>query len=214
MLPKPQVEHGRYFNKGYGTLERFIAYHEQSHLVATCLESGTVLEVGIGDGMVSHYLKKLGYSVTKCDIDENLKPDVVASVKELPFSDDSFDLIMACEILEHIPFEDFGEALDEICRVTKRNAVISLPYRSTVFELVLKLPFMRSLFKKNFLDIVMRIPLRFGGFETSGQHYWEIDSSEFSLRKVREEVSKHFKIVTEERAALDPFHYYFVLEKP
>jgi ubiquinone/menaquinone biosynthesis C-methylase UbiE len=84
---------------------------------------------------------------------------------------------MACQILEHIPFDDFEKALSELKRVAKDYVVISLPRRCSCVEFVIKLPLIRSFFKRKFIDLSLVKSLKFKGFEESGQHYWEIDRS-------------------------------------
>jgi len=208
----PQVKKEHYFRKKYDDLGRFISYYYQIDL-ARSLEPESILEVGVGNGTVSDYLKKAGHKVTTVDVDPELKPDRLADVRKLPFGAASFDAVLAYEILEHLPFSELEKALGELKRVSARHVLISLPYRSTGFELALKFPWVRTIFSRPFLNLFFRIPLRFGGFETSGQHYWEIDSAEYSLRKVRKIIKKHLKIKRELRPVLNHYHYFFVLEK-
>ena len=54
-----------------------------------------MLEIGIGNGFVSKYLKERKIKVTTVDIDERLNPDIAGSVLELPFAKGSFDVV-AC----------------------------------------------------------------------------------------------------------------------
>ena len=207
-----QVNKKHYFHKKYDDLNRFISYFYQVDLTGD-LNPKSVLEIGKGSGFFSDYMKKLGYSVTTCDFDKDLNPDVVADVRKIPLADNSFDAVTAFEVLEHLPFEDFPKALAELKRVTSKYAIISLPYKSTGFELALKFPGVRTLFKRLFLDIFFRIPLKFGGIKVSGQHYWEIDARHYRLSRVRAEIAKHFKIAKEVRPTLNHYHYFFVLEK-
>lgn len=208
----PQVKKDHYFKKKYDDLNRFISYYYQVDL-ASELEPKKILEIGMGNGFFSDYMKKLGFSITTCDFDANLKPDVVADVRQLPFKDGEFDLITAFEILEHIPFEDVPKALEGLKRVTSRYAVISMPYKSTGLEFVFRFPGVRTIFKKMFLNLFLRIPLKFGGIKVSGQHYWEIDSWNYRLPKVRAEIAKHFRILKEVRPVMNHYHQFFVLEK-
>ena len=208
----PQVKKEHYFQKRYDDLERFISYFYQIDLARED-KPETILEIGKGNGTVSDYLKKLDYKVTTCDFDENLKPDYVVDVRKLPFPDNSFDAILAYEVLEHLPFEDFEKALGELGRVSKKIVLISLPYRSTGFEWIFKFPLIKTLFKKDFFDLFLRIPLKFGGIEVSGQHYWEIDGGQYPIRKIRKFLKKNFLILKELRRPLNHYHYFFTLEK-
>lgn len=219
-----QVKKDHYSGEKYDDLSRFISYFYQANLAQEVFEYNTntrmdtnntnkILEIGKGNGFFSDYLKKNSYQVTTCDFDKNLSPDIVADVRSLPIPDNSFDLVTAFEILEHIPFEDLPKALGELRRISKKYAIISLPYRSSVFEFIFKFPGIRTIFKKPFLDFAVRIPLKFGGIEVSKQHYWEIDGWKWSLGKVRKKIKEHFKIVKEVRPPLNHYHQFFVLEK-
>jgi SAM-dependent methyltransferase len=209
-----QVNKKHYFRKKYDSLDRFISYFYQVDLALEVFESNTnkILEIGKGNGFFSDYMKKLGVKVTTCDFDNNLQPDIVADIRSLPVSDNSFDLVTAFEILEHIPFEDVPKALSELNRVSKKRVILSLPYRSTGIEWIFKFPGIRTILKIPFLSLFLRIPLKFGGIKVSGQHYWEIDAWRTPLASVRKLLKKQFKILTELSPPLDKYHYFFVLE--
>lgn len=209
---EPQVFKGHYFRKKYSDLNRFISYYYQVDLTSA-LNPKKILEIGKGSGVFSDYMKKLGYAVTTCDFDKSLEPDRVADIRALPFGDGAFDAVTAFEVLEHLPWEDVPGALRELYRVTSQHALISIPYRSTGIEAAIKFPGIRTLFKRPFVDIFFRFPLRFGGIKTSGQHYWEIDRSNYSPKKLRVLLNRYFVIKAELRPPLNYYHYFFVLEK-
>jgi len=50
----------------------------------------------------------------------------VASVTDLPFGDDSFDLVLCLEVLEHL--REPGAAVAELARVGSRDVIISVPH--------------------------------------------------------------------------------------
>ena len=213
MIPQKKKEH--YFKKKYNGLDRFISYFYQVDLVTSHVGSPAdkILEIGVGNGLVSDHLKKMCLSVTTCDFDETLKPDIVADIRELPFPDNGFDVVMAFEVLEHIPFEDFAKALQELKRVSSKTVIISLPYRSTFIEIVLRFPFVRTLIKKDFLSIFFRFPWFFKGFKSSGQHYWEMDGYKYRLGKVMKVLKNNFRSVKKIKPVLDGYKLFFVLEK-
>jgi len=116
-----QVDKEHYFRE-YDDKRRIMSYWNQVKEVMNC-EPETVLEVGIGNGFVSTYLENKGYSVTTADIAEDLEPDFIEDVRSLSdsFEEDSFDVVLCAEVLEHIPFEEFGKALEEIDKVYKKK---------------------------------------------------------------------------------------------
>ena len=52
---------------------------------------------------------------------------VFADVRYLPFSSDSFDLILACEIIEHLSKEDGYVLLEDLERIASGRIIISTP---------------------------------------------------------------------------------------
>lgn len=72
-----------------------------------------MLEIGIGNGLVCKYLKERDVNITTLDIKENVKPDVVGNVLDMPLDDNSFDVVACYEVLEHLPYEKFHAALSE-----------------------------------------------------------------------------------------------------
>lgn len=210
---KPQITDIDYYQKDkYDSVERFITYYYQIFL-AKKLACKNILEIGIGNGLVSNYLNNSGAQVTTCDFDQANNPDVVADVRQIPLGDGAFDLVMACQVLEHVPFEDFPKILKEFYRLSTKYVIISLPVRSSYFEIVLRLPFVRSLFHRNFLDFYFRKLLNFAGFDSSGQHYWEIDRKKYTFAMIRNAVQEKFHIISEFSPVLNKYHYFLILEK-
>ena len=213
---KPQKNKEHYFKPKYNNLERFISYFYQIDLVSQLVKDKAkdgILEVGVGSGMTSNCLKTAGFSVVTCDFDPELNPDHVADIRELPFGADSFRVVTAFEVLEHLPFGEFEKALLEIKRVSSRYAVISLPYRSTGWEIIFKFPGIRTFLRRNFLSLFLRMPLKFGGIKISGQHYWEIDGYNWRLGKIKKILKSHFKKIKIIRPVLDGYRLFFILEK-
>ena len=52
-----------------------------------------------------------------------------ADIGRLPFTDDTFDLVLVIEVLEHVPDPDL--ALRQIARVCRGTVVASVPARAT-----------------------------------------------------------------------------------
>lgn len=193
----------------YLSRERWISFWYQIMEVnKTC--PATVLEIGPGSGIVSEILKKMNIRVTTLDIDPRLEPNICADVAHLPFVSDSFDSILAAEILEHIPFSEVAVALKELARVSRKAIIITLPHFSHFApSIALKIfPFVPR-FSKVF-PISLPVKHRF-----DGQHYWEIGKSGFSVSDIK----RLFVDLTGVRLARDyiieenPFHHVFVLRR-
>ena len=88
---------------------------------------------GFGHGLVSWYLKNIaGLKVVTVDIDSRLNPDHVCSITELSnfFGPKSLDVVLAAEVLEHLPSQDFETSLRAMNCVCQWGAVITIPHSS------------------------------------------------------------------------------------
>jgi 2-polyprenyl-3-methyl-5-hydroxy-6-metoxy-1,4-benzoquinol methylase len=101
------------------------------------LDAGRALDAGCGEGeTIARLSDVLPEQVSAIDIlDECVAftrrrlPSVdvsQASVYELPFEDDAFDLVLSLEVLEHL--ERPSDALRELSRVARADLVLSVPY--------------------------------------------------------------------------------------
>jgi ubiquinone/menaquinone biosynthesis C-methylase UbiE len=96
-----------------------------------------ILEVGVGEGVVTARLVERfpGVPVAGIDLPDVALADmwrerelscVFGDATRLPFPDRSFDLVLAIEVLEHVPVPD--RALREIQRVCRGSVVASVPF--------------------------------------------------------------------------------------
>jgi len=205
----PGKEHyaARYVRGG-----RLFSYAHQMHATLEH-EPKTVLEVGPGPGMVTAALRAIGVAVTTVDVQPELKPDVVASVTDLPFEDDAFDVAMCCQVLEHLPFEDFPKAINELYRVSRKRLIISLPDRRPHYYLRLRLPGIRKALSLGTRQINISEAQIEQAFRSAG-HYWEIGFPEYPLHRLL----AHFDtlpdaVVTDWRDPDFSYHHFFCLAK-
>jgi ubiquinone/menaquinone biosynthesis C-methylase UbiE len=95
-----------------------------------------VLEVGVGEGEVFERVRERWSGVPYAAVDlpdASLAADwrrrglagTFADIGRLPFPDASFDLVLAIEVLEHVP--DPALAVDELARVARHHLVLSVP---------------------------------------------------------------------------------------
>ena len=225
-----------HYEHGYDTLERFQSYWHQLR-EATGL-GGRILEIGIGNGTVSSVLRARGLDVVTTDIDRELRPDVVADIRKLPFEDGSFDGVLACEILEHIPWDDLPLAFRELRRVARSWVVFSVPSVGPAAALQASLPNAVHVLR---MIICRRWPLRDGMWALTqravwtraggkvrhvgavdplrrrhhvfkGEHYWVLGEGGLVAGDVRTLVTNSgFTIVREFRPAGSVSHQFFVL---
>ena len=204
----PQVDPDHYSFMLYDTKARFISYWYQINEIIK-LNPNKVLEIGVGNGFVSKYLKDKGVNVTTLDIDERLNPDVVGNILDMPFSKNHFDVVSCCEILEHLPYENFKIALSEIFRINKIYTILSLPDVSRFYRFYVQIP-NRGTFKKIITLPRLKNPIH----RFDGEHYWEIGKEKYSLRKIINDIQKiNFKIEKIFRLFENPDHRFFILKK-
>ena len=99
--------------------------------------SGDVLDVGCRSGNLRLALD--GQALTPTIPAWTGSPaDVVANLEEgLPFPDGSFDVVVALDVLEHT--DDIHGAFAELCRVSRRHVVLTLP---NTYEASLRLKYL------------------------------------------------------------------------
>ena len=200
----------RYFSEGYFDRAQLISLSEQIALVHETA-ANRVLEIGLGNGFVSAFLKRAGVDVTTMDVNPNLNPDIVDSVERLGglFNPVSFDCVLCCEVLEHLSFDAFESSIDQIASTTARHAILSFP---TAKRQLLKLgiTFRFHSFRERFLGIRLRRRLK----KLYPAHHWEIDFAErYSQGAILEILRKRFTKVSVKRLDPIPYQTFFICEK-
>ena len=205
---KSQVEQYHYFNEYYDTKEYFISYWQQINEIYK-LNPNRVLEIGIGSGFISTYLKRRDINIKTLDFDRQLTPDIVGSVLNIPFKNNSFDIVACYEVLEHLPFDNVSKALIEIYRITKSSAILSLPDVYPKIRIHVQIPLIRIIKKIITLPKIKKETHTF-----NGQHYWELGKSGYSLKDITTKINKvGFKIDRTYRLFEHPYHRFFILNK-
>ncbi|MEN9913156.1 MAG: hypothetical protein RLY66_564 [Candidatus Parcubacteria bacterium] len=202
---KKQVDKGHYDFKAYSHLGRWASYFFQLK-EALEFNPASILEIGVGDGVFGDYIKKnTTIKYIAADIAEDLIPDVVASVLDLPFADDEFEVACAFEVLEHIPFEMFEKALSELARVSKKAVIISLPHFGPSCELSFKIPFMKR------VKWAFKLPFH-PKHVWNGEHHFEIGKKGHEIQKIRKILKKYFSIQKDFVPFENQYHHFFVLK--
>jgi len=183
-----------------------ITYWYQAEAVRRC-GGNQVMEIGLGLGLTTWILRRWGLNVTTLDIDPALGPTCAGDIRELPFADDSFDTVLAAEVLEHLPYSDFERCLGELRRVTRGHVVITLPCALIGVHVGINLPILEPFFLA--LGFRQWTRPRF-----DGQHYWELDRRGYSKRRIRRSLVRAGLAVEKEfRPGLSLYNYFFILKK-
>lgn len=92
-------------------------------------EIKTVGVLGCGIGFSVRAWKKMGCIVKGCDIskwcvENKLEPEIIrADIKNTPYENEEFDLVINSSVLEHIFSDHFSAVVEEINRVCKKFVV-------------------------------------------------------------------------------------------
>lgn len=205
MEHKVQVENAHYRFQ-YDHHARWNAYWYQIREVLH-KKPATVLEVGVGSGVVKNYLKQENIAVTTVDIDASLSPDIVASITKIPLPENSIDVAVCCQVLEHLPFEEVTLALQELRRIGKSHIIISVPdARRMVLRALVHLPFVGS------RNVLYKVETnRKHVFD--GQHYWELGKSGVTLSKFKSMVQNSGLHIEKDFIPFEtPTKHFFVLK--
>jgi len=102
-------------------------------LLVEWAEGETALDVATGGGHVGRRLRDRGLTVVTCDPAPAMQPDVICRAEDLPFADESFDVV-ACRRAAH-HFEGGGAAVAEMARVARRLVLVAdLLYEDERYE--------------------------------------------------------------------------------
>jgi SAM-dependent methyltransferase len=121
-------------------LQRFLLRRFQRRVAALVRQSGarSILDAGCGEGFMLWHLQEDGNEARMLGIDNSLAAlrwavDMtlsahlaLADVRELPFGDGSFELVLCLEVLEHLP--DPQRGLAELRRVSGDYCLLSVPH--------------------------------------------------------------------------------------
>jgi ubiquinone/menaquinone biosynthesis C-methylase UbiE len=196
-----------YSTLGYNSKARWLSYWYQ---ISEALEVNpdNILVIGKGSGVtevIIRYLTRGAVKVVTADIDRGLRPDVTGDVVHLPFKDNTFDAIICCQVLEHLPFKTFPEALRMLYNVARRRVIISLPHRRKHIKIAIDTPFIEDriwILKNPFTKKTC----------TSRQHHWEIGRG-VSRNQVLFHLNKLFYVEKEFFNEINCEHRFFILKK-
>lgn len=108
-------------------------------------DCSSILDVGCGDGRITNHLisgygRVVGLEQSQ-EVLRHVKAEkIVGSIESLPFPDKSFDLVLCCEVLEHLPFEVYQRALTELERVALKYIIVTVPNNEDIRRALVTCP--------------------------------------------------------------------------
>lgn len=202
----------------YVSKERMITYWYQVKEILG-KQPDKVLEVGIGNGIVTSILKSYGINTTTVDINESLSPDVVVSITELDtgFKKGQFPFVLCARVLQHLPFSEFDRALSQLCYVTQKHVLLTIPVETMRLYLQFRVTGSKAVtVSVRFPLIVKQILQRFlkAADDSKTQNFWKINQRrEVSMSNVCRIIRNHFLIEKTYQVPEDMSHAFFVLRK-
>lgn len=201
-----QVARSHYDFNRYMTKSRWNSLWHQLHEVLR-LEPTNVLEIGPGVGVFKRVAEIYGVRVETLDIDPELHPDHLASATELPFQDNSYDVVCSFQMLEHLPYDTAIKAFAEMVRVSRAAVLISLPDAQVVWTYRLYIPMFGA------WNVVLPKPFaRIKSHKFAGQHHWEVNKRGYELSRIEAEFGKFGRLVKTYRVLENPYHRFFVFD--
>lgn len=195
-----------YFSDSYFGLPQLFS---QSHQIAKihAMRPKSIIEIGIGNGFTSTFLRQAGYDIVTADINPALQPDICAPLDQLPNHLDGrrFDVVVCCEVLEHMPFDQFATNVS-LLRALGDRLFMTLPNHRRYFGFggLLRLP------KMKVLDVDANIP--FGRRRRlPAEHFWEVDhSAATSLNAVMKVLDGFYGRTQTGKFSTNAYHRYFI----
>lgn len=193
-----------YQHSGYDDIQRWSSYWYQ--IDRALRVSGDILVIGVGSGLVQRELIARGRTVTTLDVREELGPDIIGSVDDVPFDTGSFAVVLCCQVLEHLPWERSCRAMSELVRVSSAALVISVP-DVQYYAGIAVLDGVRRRERKLRVDL----PRLLGRGRLPPEHHWEIGRSGTPAKKVRRALEQSGMQIDEEfRNPHNPYHRFYV----
>jgi hypothetical protein len=178
---------------GYYNEKRIGQQWFQVHLLED-LPVRRVLEVGPHLGLVTALLDNAGYSVATLDQGprEFSRPTcehIEANLLDLtPDKIRSFDLILCCETLEHLPWEKVGNVLRCFRDSGAQYLITSVPYEG--LQLRILIDWNLYIFRQSFAFRKGRSLRTFRPRPLGDGHYWEVGYRGFSLKAWEEQLER------------------------
>jgi ubiquinone/menaquinone biosynthesis C-methylase UbiE len=117
-------------------------FHATAQHIVKCLKPKKLLDVGCAKGFLVYALGELGVDACGIDVSEyavaNAKaPDMVklGTAEKIEHQDNSFDVVTALDVLEHIKEKEVPQVCAELLRVTRKWVIVRVPTKKVPGDL-------------------------------------------------------------------------------
>ena len=116
-----------YHRLNAATVERYLAT-----IGRLPVPPASMLDVGCGRGVFVDVAAECGYAAQGLDVnaaymDSMRSPHLVGSIDAIPLPDRAVDVVVAGEVLEHLPVDVYARAPTELSRVARDRVLITVP---------------------------------------------------------------------------------------
>lgn len=126
-------------HKSKNPLQKFLINNFYATLLKSLhtIKPKSILDAGCGEGFtlaklqknkIAQHLEGIDISKDAIRLGRKMCPSLSfrhGSIYKLPYKDNTFDLVLCCEVLEHL--EDPHKALQELIRVSKKYCLLTVP---------------------------------------------------------------------------------------
>lgn len=94
-----------------------------------CSKNDVIYDMGCGEGVLVNKYRQAGYSITGMDVNYSSESVMQRSFLNSELPDDSVDVVVCLDVVEHLVYSDQDRAIAEFARILKPGgrALISVP---------------------------------------------------------------------------------------
>jgi len=146
-----------YENSSFWTLDALDDDNNKERIIQTAnlipKDVKTLADIGCGNGIFLKHLKDNNPDIETIGVDRSESAlsfyegqKTIGDIALLPFKDNAFDCVTCLEVIEHLPVPVYITALKELCRISKKYVIISVPFQEKIENSYTKCPSCLSMF--------------------------------------------------------------------
>ena len=195
----------RYTSEWTKNLERELHWrwywHQLKLMEGRINPDARIAEIGVGSGFTYNYLKSKGFNIKSIDIDKDKKPDLLENIVTCPDEFLKFDVILAFNVFEHIPYLEFIQTIEKFSRNKIKQLFIGLPLnKKIIFELKFRLG--RFINK----TLTIQVPKK---KITTPFHHWEPGFENYTTTKIVDDFKHlHYDLEANFEFKLQSYFYF------